>query len=80
MNNVNRSGRTKSGIQRFLCKRPAFHITTFMLEYQNKGCESGIPKKLSIMTINGSGIHDTARVLDISKGTVIGTLNTNCIF
>ena len=74
MDNVNRSGKTKSGTQRFLCKRPECYITTFMLEYKNKGCEPGISKKIIDMAINGSGIRDTARVLDISKGTVIETL------
>ena len=28
------------------------------------------------MAINGSGIHDTARVLKIDKNTIISTLNT----
>ena len=45
-----------------------------MLEYQNKGFEPGIFTKIIDMAINGSGIRNTARVLDISKGTVIGTL------
>ena len=74
MDNVNGSGKNKAGIQRLLCTPPECHTTTFMLEYQNKGCESGISRKIIDMAINGSGIRDTARVLTISKGTVINTL------
>ncbi len=39
MDNVNQAGKTKSGIQRFLCKQPECQIITFILEYENKGCE-----------------------------------------
>ena len=74
MDDILRFGKTKAGIQRFLCKRPECHISTFILEYQNEGCKPGISKKIIDMAINGSGIRDTARVLNISKGTVIDTL------
>ena len=45
-----------------------------MLEYSYKAYEPGIKERLVDMAINGSGIRDTARVLKISKGTVISTL------
>ena len=48
------------GTQRYLC--------------QNKNCESGMTEKIVEMAINGSGIRDTARVLNINKNTVINTL------
>ncbi len=72
--------KNKSGIQRFPGTPPECHTTIFlyafsMLKYQKKDCESGISKKIIGITINGSGIRDTARILNISKGTVINTLN-----
>jgi len=36
--------------------------------------EPGIKAQLADMAINGSDIHDTARVLKIDKNTVISTL------
>jgi len=45
-----------------------------MLDYCYKGYEPGIKKQIVEMAINGSGIRDTARVLNINKNTVINTL------
>ena len=45
--------------------------SVFQLSYSNKACEIGIKEKIIPMAHNGSGIRDTARVLDISQNTVI---------
>jgi len=45
-----------------------------MQEYCYKAYEPGIKKQIIDMAINGSGIRDTARVLNINKNTVIDTL------
>lgn len=45
-----------------------------MLEYRYKGCVPDTQKQILNMTINGSGIRDTCRVLNISKGKVISTI------
>jgi len=45
-----------------------------MLDYCYKAYEPGVKKQVVDMAINGSGIRDTARVLNISKNTVIATL------
>ena len=45
-----------------------------MLNYQYNAYEPGVKEQLVEMAINGSGVRDTARVLKISKGTVISTL------
>ncbi len=50
-----------------------------MLEHQNKGWEPGISKKIIHMAINGIGIRDTTRILDISKGTVMDTLKKQSV-
>jgi hypothetical protein len=49
-------------------------MQTFMLDYSYKACESGTTEKIVEMTINCSGIQDTARVLNINKNTVTKTL------
>jgi len=45
-----------------------------MLGYRYKAIEPSVKPQVVDMAINGSGIHDTARVLKISKNTVIGLL------
>ena len=47
-----------------------------MLEYCYKACEPGVKEQAIDMAINGSGIRDTARVLSISKTTVISMLKS----
>jgi transposase-like protein len=44
------------------------------LDYCYKAYEPGIKEQIVEMAINGSGIRDTARVLNINKNTVINTL------
>ncbi|WAK01154.1 IS1-like element transposase [Methylobacter sp. YRD-M1] len=44
------------------------------MAYRYKACEPGIKEQVVDMSINGSGIRDTARVLKINKNTVISTL------
>jgi insertion element IS1 protein InsB len=51
-----------------------------MLAYCYKACEPGIKEQVVYMSINGSGIRDTARVLNINKNIVISTLKkSSCI-
>jgi len=45
-----------------------------MLKYRYRAYEQGIKEQIVEMAINGSGIRDTARVLNINKNTVISTL------
>jgi len=45
-----------------------------MLNYRYRVCQAGIKEQVVEMAINGSGIRDTARVLKISKNTIIRTL------
>jgi len=45
-----------------------------MLIYRYKAYQPGIKERVVNMAINSSGIRDTARVLGISKTTVISTL------
>ena len=57
-----------TGAQRFHCKECKH---TFLLDYQYNARKPWVPKTIIHLTMNGSGIRDTARVLKISVATVI---------
>jgi transposase-like protein len=47
---------------------------TFIRDYSYNAYLPNLKKQISDMAMNGSGIRDTARVLNISPNTVIETL------
>jgi len=69
--NLGKAGKSAKGVQRYFCKNETCSKHTFMLEYDNKAYEPGVKERVIDMAINGSGIRDTSRVLNISKTTVI---------
>ena len=71
--NVCKMGFSSLGKQRYLCREAACQ-RSFILNYTHNGSIPGIDKKIIDMAMNGSGIRDTSRVLNISQSTVIGTL------
>ena len=71
---ITRSGKSASGTQRYRCQSEDCSTLTFMLDYRYTAYQAGIKEQIVDMAINGSGVRDTARVLKISKGTVISTL------
>ena len=73
-NNVIKAGRTIHDIQRYRCKSEACSANSFQLDYQYNAYHPHIQRQIVDMAINGSGIRDTARVLDVSRGTVMSTL------
>jgi transposase-like protein len=73
-NHMIKSGRSTAGTQRYRCQHPDCETKIFMLAYRYKACEAGIKEQVVEMAINGSGIHDSARVLKINKNTVFSTL------
>jgi len=70
---VIRHGQTSNEKQRFLCRSEGCG-KTFIQEYSDKGRLPEIKQRIVDMALNGSGIRDTARVLDISTDTVINEL------
>jgi IS1 family transposase/transposase-like protein len=72
--NIIRNGKDGQNKQRFLCKNKMCSHQTFLLDYSDIGRQPHIKDLILAMAINGSGIRDTARVLKISKNTVISTL------
>ena len=73
-NHVVKRGRTEQGKQRYLCVNPECPKNTFLLDYSYNGALPEVKAKIIEMALNGSGIRDTARVLEISPTTVIGEI------
>ena len=67
-------GKNRTGRQRYLCRNSACSHKTFQLEYKNNACRPGTKEKIVEMTMNGSGIRDTGRVLNISPNTITNVL------
>jgi IS1 family transposase len=69
---VIKRGKTDTGGQRYRCRNAVCAQGSFLLEYRYQGY---LPRvKRQIMALNGSGIRHTARVLGISKDTVVSEL------
>jgi transposase-like protein len=69
-------GQTPHGTQRLHCRNRACQRPTFLVEYPNTGFLQEVKNQIVDMARNGSGIRDTARVLNVSPTTVIATLKT----
>lgn len=69
--NVVRYGKQPNGEQRYRCNNAGCERKIFLLHYGQKDRRPEVKKKILDMAVNGSGIRDTARVLDISPVTVI---------
>ena len=73
-NHVGRHGYSQGGAKRYTCRNTSCSHSTFMLEYIYSACQSEVRSQIIEMTLNASGIRDTARVLKISPTTVIKVL------
>jgi insertion element IS1 protein InsB len=71
---ITKHGKTSEGKQRYYCHNEACKNKTFIVDYSYNGCLPNIKESILDMAVNGSGIRDTARVLDISPNTVINTI------
>ena len=71
---VVKRGKTDMGKQRYLCQNDACSQRTFILDYRYRGRLPEVKQQIIDMALNGSGIRDTARVLGISKDTVLSEL------
>jgi IS1 family transposase/transposase-like protein len=71
---IMKSGLNHLEVQRYRCQNTECFIKTFMLEYSYRAYVPGVKDQAVEMAINGSGIRDTARVLNINKNTVINLL------
>ena len=73
-NHIIKAGKSILKVQRYSCQNQDCPTKSFMQNYRYKAYEPGVKKQVLEMAINGSGIRDTARVLNINKNTVINTL------
>ena len=67
-------GKTRRGTQRYLCQNTACAKGSFLLDYRNHGCLPEVKHTIIDMSLNASGVRDTARVLRISTDTVLSEL------
>src|SRR5712691_9551860 len=67
-------GKTGCGTQRYLCQNTGCAKGSFLLDYRNRGCVPEVKQSIIDMSLNASGIRDTARVLHISTDTVLSEL------
>ncbi len=67
-------GLSGEGKQRYRCRNEECLRRTFLLDHSNQGAKRLVKKKIADMSVNGSGVRDTARVLKVSTSTVIKEL------
>jgi transposase-like protein len=72
--NVIKHGKTNEGKQRYFCHHAECQRKTFILNYSYNAYLPETKETIIEMAINGSGIRDTSRVLNISSNTVIKTI------
>ena len=65
------------GKQRYRCENPECKRRTFILNHAHPGRTKEVQQKIVEMAHNGSGIRDTARVLNVSQTTVMKVLKKN---
>ena len=71
---VVKRSKTDTGKQRYRCLNSDCAHQSFLLDSAYKGRSPEIKQQIVELSLNGSGIRDTARVLQISTATVIQEL------
>ena len=66
-------GKTGCGTQRYLCQNTSCTTGSFLLDYRYLGRLPEVKHQIIDMSLNASGVRDTARVLRISTDTVLRT-------
>ena len=67
-------GRASNGKARYRCQQLAQCGRTFIRAYAYPGRLPEVKRQIVEMTLNGSGVRDIARVLQVSPSTVISEL------
>jgi len=67
-------GKTGCGTQRYLCQNATCATGSFLLDYRYQGRLPEVKHQIIDMSLNASGVRDTARVLHISTDTVLNEL------
>src|SRR5262245_8403753 len=69
-------GKTARGTQRYLCQNTLCPKGSFLLDYYNRGCLPEVKQTIIDMSLNASGVRDTARSLHICPNTVLRELRS----
>ena len=64
-------GKASNGKERFRCQQSDRCGRTFLRSYAYPGCLPTVKQQIVEMTLNGSGIRDIARVLQVGPNTVL---------
>ena len=64
-NQIVKRGKTARGTQRYLCQNTLCVRGSFLLDYCNRGCLPEVKQTIIDMSLNASGVRDTARSLHI---------------
>ena len=67
-------GKTSNGKERFRCQQTSQCGRTFLGSYAYPGCLPAVKQQIVEMTLNGSGIRDIVRVLQVGPNTVLKEL------
>src|SRR5215208_4234345 len=67
-------GKTGCGTQRYLCQNTTCATGSFLLDYRYLGRLPEVKQQIIDMSLNASGVRDTALVLPISTDTVLTEL------
>ena len=67
-------GKTSTGKERFRCQQRERCGRTFVGSYEYPGCLPTVKQQIGEMTLNGSGIRDIVRVLQVGPNTVLKEL------
>ena len=67
-------GKASNGKERFRCQQSDRCGRTFLQTYAYPGCLPTVKRQMVEMTLNGSGIRDIARVLQVGPNTVMKAL------
>jgi IS1 family transposase/transposase-like protein len=71
---VVKRGKTARGTQRYLCQNRECTADSFLLDYCNRGWLPEVKQLIIDMSLNASGVRDTARSLHISTDTLLSEL------
>src|SRR6266446_4945928 len=67
-------GKTARGTQRYFCQNTLCAKGSFLLDYCNRGCLPEVKQMIIDMSLNTSGVRDTARSLHICPNTILREL------
>ncbi|WP_250126813.1 IS1 family transposase [Chroococcidiopsis sp. CCMEE 29] len=71
---VSKNGKSAQGKQRYLCKNPECPYRTFILDHSYAGRTRQVKQQIIEMSLNGSGVRDISRVLQVGAPGCIPVL------